>query len=294
MDNATERMTAGRGVPKEVHWSSVELPIGWPDKGNRRGWFGFKLAAQTVAKTLFGRQRPVQLAPGLPHEIYLPDYLLVEFHNMPNGYYSKTMAWGYHEFFSRSMWGALEDSCNWLIDHYVGCNTFLDLGCGSGRLAKAALAAGAKEAYGLDPCPYLLRIAAEDAPSAHFVQGVAEDMPFPRSSFDGVGACYLFHELPADIADRALDGVSRVLKPGGLFSIVEPCRLQLSAPTPLHLWKHGVFRGTWFWTLAHLVFEPYVRQWHGRDHRNWLLNHGFEVLSDEMQFPNRHWLARKL
>jgi len=54
-----------------------------------------------------------------------------------------------------------------------------------------------------------------------FVEANAETMPFETASQDIVTAVYLFHELPPKIRTVVANEIARVLKPGGLFVLVD-------------------------------------------------------------------------
>jgi SAM-dependent methyltransferase len=113
--------------------------------------------------------------------------------------------------------------------------TVLDVACGPGNVTRA-LAAGVAEGgmvIGLDASETMLARAVRDTPEPHlddpriaYVRGDAVDLPFRDGVFDAVccfGALYLF-----DDPWRALDGMARVLKPGGRLVILTSRR-----PVPL-------------------------------------------------------------
>ena len=95
----------------------------------------------------------------------------------------------------------------------------LDVGCGTGVLARAARArAGASGAVtGLDANAGMLAVAAEKAPDIAWRQGNAAALPFPDDRFDRVVSQFLlmFLEDPA----AALRDMVRVTRPGGRVSV---------------------------------------------------------------------------
>ncbi len=101
---------------------------------------------------------------------------------------------------------------------------FLQLG-GKGGHAIAFLLAGAAEAWNLSPMigeAHHAQVVARRvgvADRLHTVAGVAEQLPFPDGSFDGIYAGGCLHHM---VTDMALPEVARVLKPGGRFAAVEP------------------------------------------------------------------------
>jgi SAM-dependent methyltransferase len=94
--------------------------------------------------------------------------------------------------------------------------TVLDVACGPGNVSRA-LAAGLSPnglVVGIDASGTMLdRAVAQAGPEIVYIRGDAVHLPFRAESFDAVccfGALYLFDEPWA-----AIDGMTRVLRPGG-------------------------------------------------------------------------------
>ena len=106
-------------------------------------------------------------------------------------------------------------------------DSVLDVGCGPGRLARAAgVAVGpGGEAYGIDAAPEMIEVArrkaARSRANVHFQVGLIEEMPFEDGRFDIVVNTLVMHHLPEDVKRKGLAEVRRVLKPGGRFVAVD-------------------------------------------------------------------------
>jgi tRNA (uracil-5-)-methyltransferase TRM9 len=106
---------------------------------------------------------------------------------------------------------------------------WVDLGCGSGALAKAWAETGRKGLYlGLDFSAALLEEARQGLKpvpqglDVHFERADLSDPGWSRglrdASFDGALAFAVLHHLPGvDLRQRVLEDVRGILKPGGLF-----------------------------------------------------------------------------
>jgi ubiquinone/menaquinone biosynthesis C-methylase UbiE len=99
----------------------------------------------------------------------------------------------------------------------------LDLGCGAGH-ASFAVAPHAASVTAYDLTPEMLALvereaAARELPHITTVQGMAEELRFPKAHFDCVISRYSahhWHDVPA-----ALREVRRVLKPGGRALLID-------------------------------------------------------------------------
>ena len=275
--------------PAIVTPSDLDLPPAWPDHIFRRlGAF-----LRFLRTLLFGGRRVV-LPAGLPGGEALPEYLLREFHRMPNGYYSHMLANGYERGFERSMMGQVARVRTWIAEQLRECHSVLDIGCGSGKLSGAIAAVGVPDVWGIEASLYQLKIASRDFPDIKLVHGLAERTPFEDGRFDGVAACFLFHELPTDVQDAVLAEMRRVLKPGGRIVISEPSAEQLHNRSFVSLWRRHGWRGIYFRLLALVVTEPYVEQWHARNIAAWAARHAFAVEQEECAVPFNRIILRRL
>ncbi len=101
----------------------------------------------------------------------------------------------------------------------------LDLACGTGRFLTFIKANYPRlEVTALDLSPDYLALAREKlAPwrGVEFLQAQAEATGLPDSSFEVITCVFLFHELPPRIRPQVAAEIARLLKPGGLFILVD-------------------------------------------------------------------------
>ena len=115
----------------------------------------------------------------------------------------------------------LIDQANLAPGHRV-----LDLGCGTGELVVLLKRQyPALQVVGLDPDPKALRRAQQKAARARVVaqfdQGFGNALPYEDKFFDRVVSSFMFHHLEGDERQQTVQEVSRVLKPGGSFHLLD-------------------------------------------------------------------------
>ncbi|WP_413166518.1 class I SAM-dependent methyltransferase [Capilliphycus salinus ALCB114379] len=96
----------------------------------------------------------------------------------------------------------------------------LDLCCGSGQ-ATEVLVRHSQNVVGLDASPLSLKRAKHNVPKAEYVEAFAEKMPFGNDEFDVVHTSAALHEMNPVQLRQILEEVYRVLKPGGVFTLVD-------------------------------------------------------------------------
>lgn len=97
----------------------------------------------------------------------------------------------------------------------------LDVGCGSGTMAKALKRERPElEVHGVDFATSAIESAAREAGGVIFEVARAEALPFADGWFDAVTMFDVLEHV--DDGDRVLVEIARVLKPGGRFHIVLP------------------------------------------------------------------------
>jgi SAM-dependent methyltransferase len=95
--------------------------------------------------------------------------------------------------------------------------SYLDLGCGKGELL-ALLSGDFGRLAGCDPSTEMLD-SAEDVDKR--AQNDPEKIPFENAEFDLVTAAGVFHHVPPASRLALVREVARVLKPGGVFAVME-------------------------------------------------------------------------
>lgn len=103
----------------------------------------------------------------------------------------------------------------------------LDIGCGTGTLTieiARLLAKRGGRVNGIDAASKMIDVASRKAlglSNVRFDTATAETLPFPDASFDQILSTFFFHHIDLELKVRALDEAFRVLKPGGIFIIID-------------------------------------------------------------------------
>ncbi|HWP41770.1 MAG TPA: class I SAM-dependent methyltransferase [Blastocatellia bacterium] len=102
----------------------------------------------------------------------------------------------------------------------------LDIGCGTGSLAVLIKRLRPDtDVIGIDPDPKALsrarRKAERAAVSIRFDRGFGDELPYSDASMDRVFSSFMFHHLERKDKQGMLAEVRRVLKPGGIFTLLD-------------------------------------------------------------------------
>ncbi|MCW4199392.1 MAG: class I SAM-dependent methyltransferase [Candidatus Thiodiazotropha lotti] len=279
----------GNQDPVVPDWRSMEIPDAWPDLSNFSSLGGF----WSLLKLIAAKKRPtVELPEGMPGREMIPKYVLREFHNFPNGNYSKAMTRRYINNFDRFMLGEIKKLRKRLAAEFNGASRVLDIGCSGGGVAAELEALGVEDVWGIDPSPYLLKHGADEYPNIKFVQGIIEETGFPDRRFEGATAGFLFHEMPIKYFELSLKEINRILEPGSLLAIGEPSPVQAYSGYWEMIRRFGL-KGLYFSWFAKSIHEPFLNTWHNCDLQGLFDKHGFDLELDEVGMPIRYILARK-
>jgi len=166
-----------------------------------------------------------------------PDYYRRAFHHQSDGYLSERSARLY-DYQVEVLFGGAADAMrrqalvpihHFLRERRIADCRLIDIACGTGRFLTFV-----KDNYprlavtALDVSPYYLDEARRNLrpwSRIEFVEGAIENAPLPAERYDLATCIYLFHELPAAVHDAAARAIARILKPGGLFVLVDSLQL---------------------------------------------------------------------
>ncbi len=96
----------------------------------------------------------------------------------------------------------------------------LDLCCGSGQVTRF-LVDFSENVIGLDASPLSIQRCQKNVPNATYIKAFAEDMPFTDNLFDVVHTSAALHEMQPEQLRKIITEVYRVLKPGGVFTLID-------------------------------------------------------------------------
>lgn len=147
--------------------------------------------------------------------------------NSERGQVAASAAEVYEEFFVPALFAQFPERVLDLAEVHPG-HRVLDVGCGTGVLARAAaLRVGDRGSVtGLDPNEGMLAVARRHAPIVRWEQGFAEAIPFSDGNFDRVVS--QFAAMFFTDRELALAEVARVTKPGGKIAVVSWAELDQS------------------------------------------------------------------
>jgi len=131
------------------------------------------------------------------------------------------------------------------LAHIVSGESILDVGCGTGSLAIAAMrrVGASGRVCGVDASSEMLARAEKKAHSAgvcaEFRQAPVQSLPFSDGLFDCATATVMMHHLSRKSRAECATEVFRVLRPGGRFLVVEFGESSSRHGAARHFHRHG-------------------------------------------------------
>ncbi|MCS7001738.1 MAG: methyltransferase domain-containing protein [Dehalococcoidia bacterium] len=169
-----------------------------------------------------------------PNFVYPEYYDSTEFHIQPGSYHRDPLA-GYYYHYGTKIFTVGQNDYDQIQRAMINLvpvpadgqvRRILDLGVSIGQCTTAFKERFPQaEVWGIDVAAPMIRYAHKRAVDlgldVHFAQRLAEDTGFPDNSMDIVFAYILFHEIPPAIREKVVAEAHRVLRPGGLFIVVD-------------------------------------------------------------------------
>ena len=166
--------------PEIIDWQNITLP----DSSTDQHRLSNPLHFFKILKAAFSKKRQrINLPNDLIGKDLIPTYACQEFHNLPCGNYSNTLATGYIRGFDIVMLGKMHQSRSKIAQTLKSCKSTLDIGCGGGSTTKAVYNQGVKDVWGVDISPYLLKQAAIRNPKVKFIQVKASHCHLVQNAF---------------------------------------------------------------------------------------------------------------
>lgn len=240
------KTSAGRDVSTEQEVKQTLDPIAVVATRNRYMRSAQEMMWRQIAET-YRKREPELLAeldrydrsgPGSvewdPNFQYPAYFDSVEFHIQPGNYHADPLAGYIYHYGTKVFYTGRNNNDDVQRDWMRGCpmpkdgvvRRVMDQGCSAGQSTTAwKERLPNAEVHGIDIGAPMVRYAHKRAVDmnldVHFKQMAVEDLKYPDNSFDIVYARILFHELPEDIAAKAVREAFRVLRPGGVYCVVD-------------------------------------------------------------------------
>jgi len=233
-------------------------------------------------------------AAALPQAEGLPEYYARNFHYQTDGYLSEESANLYDiqvdTLFIGASGAMRRQALPPIVDHVRGKDqrdlSLLDVACGTGRfLSQLAQTFPAMPMTGIDLSQAYVDAAREqlaERRNISLMQGNGEAIPLPDASQDIVTSVYLYHELPGDVRRIVTRDILRVLKPGGIYVLVDSLQWG-DAPDYDGLLEAFPIR----------FHEPYYEHFLGDDIAALFTECGFDHLETSLAFFSKVVVGRK-
>ncbi len=227
----------------------------------------------------------IELDPALSPPSY---YRSIDIHTQPGNYHAEFAGVLYHTMIGPFLVHRDDhDEMGWALARGIPRRDYrriVDLGCGVGKstLPYCDLYPDA-EVLGIDYAAAMLkyghRLAESRGKRVRFLQRYAEDTRLPDSSVDLVVAVWLFHEIPRKARDATVREALRILRPGGVFAIMEspPFRDLRESYSPLSAFLLD--------STGRRMSDPYIPEFFQSDRVEMFERGGFTSVRD-VALPN--------
>ena len=118
-------------------------------------------------------------------------------------------------------------------------SSVLEVGCGTGAHLLALIKMSGHTGWGIDPSTEMMHHASRDV-NAHFVTGIAEQLPFEDRSFGLVFSVNVIHHMES--AQSYFQEALRVLRIGGVICTVTDSKRIIKNRRPLSYYWPGTVR----------------------------------------------------
>lgn len=232
-----------------------------------------------------GAMGSVELDPNLPPPKY---YRNIEIHHQPGNYHAEFAGVLYHTMIGPFLVHRDDhDEMGWALARGIPRGDYqriVDLGCGIGKstLPYCDLYPEA-EVIGVDYAAPMLkyghRLAEARGKRIRFLQRYAESTGLPDESAELVVALWLFHELPRKARDATVREALRILRPGGVFAIMEspPFHDLREAYSPLSAFLLD--------STGRRMSDPFIPEFFQEDRVEMLRRGGF-TSAEDVPLPN--------
>jgi len=180
------------------------------------------------------------------------------------------------------------------VSFFDGCERVLDLGCGTGQFLKLLVDSGI-EATGVDEDA--LAVQQAETSGLRVIQNdVLKYLSETDENFDGVFCSHLVEHLPFESLVELVEGIARVLKPGGIVVMAFPNPESLDMQL-FHFWLDPQHVRFYHPTLVEAILQHYGIAVEKRLFRNWRTKERWAHSNGDSQsnhVPANVGIARKI
>lgn len=239
--------------------------------------------------------------------IEYPDYYLKKFHGYENGNLewkaateleaaTKSISCTYWEgvdAYTSEKWmrhNVTENINFYLNKHNIVVHNIADFGCSIGISTEYLfLSYPTKEITGIDLSPYFIAIASHRNDKLNFgikyLHQNIENTTLNSNSYDMITCMFVLHEVPEDISQKIIKEAHRMLKPNGVFVVVDLDQFKIKDTHSTNKFIQWAFETT----------EPHIQDYYNNDIKDQLSINGFGSIELYSNDPmNNVWISKKI